>query len=142
MSKFITKIKWRKGLACLLGVLLVMLGFGVFPFRPVIDKVDSALGVWIIRNSGGPAEKKELVLLGIDEASMALDSLDPDEIASNPTLSLMNDRFPWDRRVWAEAIDRLAGAGAKLIVFDLIFTSASDPEADAAFAAEIKRHTG
>lgn len=142
MSKFITKIKWRKGLACLLGVLLVMLGFGVFPFRPVIDKVDSALGVWIIRNSGGPAEKKELVLLGIDEASMALDSLDPDEIASNPTLSLMNDRFPWDRRVWAEAIDRLAGAGAKLIVFDLIFTSASDPEADAAFAAAIQRHPG
>ena len=46
------------------------------------------------------------------------------------------------RRVWADAIDRLADAGARLTVLDLIFSEASDPEADAALAAAIKRHPG
>ena len=143
MSKFITKIKWRKGLACLVGVLLVMLGFGVFPWgRALIDRLDRSVGDLIIRYSGGPAEKKELVLLGIDEASMAMDGPDPAEIAASPALSLMKNRFPWDRRVWAQTIDRLADAGAKLIVFDIVFSSPSNPEADAALAAAIQRHPG
>lgn len=134
---------WRKSVACLVGVVIVMLGFGVFPLgRVLIDRMDRSLGDWIIRNSGGPAEKKELVLLGIDEASLALDALDPAEVSASPTLSLMGDRFPWSRKVWAQAIDRLASAGAKLIILDLIFSSESDPDADAELAAAIQRYPG
>jgi len=134
---------WRKSVACLAGIAIVMLGFGVFPYgRVLIERTDRALGDWIVRHSGGPAEKEELVMLGIDEASLSLDALDPAEIAASPALSLMGKRFPWDRRIWAEAIDRLAGAGAKLIVMDLIFSEASDPESDAALAAAIQRHPG
>lgn len=135
--------RWRKSFACLVGVAVVMLGFGVFPVgRVLVDSWDRALGDWIIRNTDGPPEKKELVLLGIDEASLALDALDPAEVAASPTLSMMSTRFPWDRRVWAQAIDRLAGAGAKLIILDLIFSSASEPEADAELAAAIQRYPG
>jgi adenylate cyclase len=135
--------RWRKSFACLVGVGIVMLGFGVFPWgRLWIARMDRAVGDWIVRFSGGPPEKKELVLLGIDEPSLALDALDPTEIAASPALSLMTTPFPWDRRVWAMAIDRLAGAGAKLIVLDLIFSSASNPEADAALAAAIQRYPG
>ncbi len=135
--------RWRKSFACLVGIAIVMLGFGAFPYgRVLIERTDRALGDWIVRHSGGPAEKEELVMLGIDEASLSLDALDPAEIAASPALSLMSKRFPWDRRVWAEAIDRLVGAGAKLIVLDLIFSEASDPEADAALAAAIQRHPG
>ena len=80
---------WRKSVACLMGVMIVMLGFGLFPFgRALIDRMDRSMGDWIIRNSGGPAEKEELVLLGIDEASMALDALDPAEVSASPALSL------------------------------------------------------
>lgn len=133
----------RKSIACLAGVLIILLGFGWFPVgRALMDRTDRSLGDWIIRNSGGPPEKKELVLLGIDEASMALDALDPAEIDASPTLSMMGDRFPWSRKVWAQAIDRLAGAGAKLVVIDLIFSSESDPEADAELAAAIQRYPG
>ena len=144
--------RWRKSFACVVGIVIVMLGFGRLPSLDgrgwfpngwlLIERIDREFGDWIIRNSGGPPEKKELVLLGIDDASMALDGLDPSEIAASPVLSLMNQRFPWDRRVWAGVIDRLAGAGAKLIVLDLIFSEASDPEADAELAAAIKRHPG
>ncbi|MEO8617100.1 MAG: adenylate/guanylate cyclase domain-containing protein [Luteolibacter sp.] len=137
--------RWRKAFACLVGIVIVMLGFGALPFRNgrvLIERMDREFGDWIIRRSGGPAEKEELVLLGIDEASMSLDGLAPAEVAASPALSLMNQRFPWDRRVWARAIDRLAGAGAKLIVLDLIFSESSDPDADAELAAAIKRHPG
>jgi len=135
--------RWRKSFACLVGIAIVMLAFGVFSFgRVFIERMDRAVGDWIVGMSGGPPEKDELVLLGIDEASLALDALDPAEVAASPALSLMSARFPWDRRVWAMAIDRLAGAGAKLIVLDLIFSSASDPEADAELAAAIQRYPG
>ena len=138
--------RWRKSFACLVGILIVMLGFGEFERFPngwvLIERTDRAIGDWIIRRSGGPVEKNELVLLGIDDASMSLDGLDPAELAASPALSLINQRFPWDRRVWAEAIDRLAGAGAKLIVLDLIFAEASDAAADAELAAAIQRHPG
>lgn len=135
--------RFRKSFACLVGIAIVMLGFGLLPYgRTVIERTDRALGDWVVRHSGQPVEKEQLVLLGIDEASLSLDALDPAEIAASPTLSLMKQRWPWDRRVWAEAIDRLAGAGAKLIVLDLIFSEASDPEADAALAAAIQRHPG
>lgn len=142
-TSFILWKRWRKSFACLVGIVIVVIGFGLFPYgRVLIDRTDRAFGDWIVRRSGGPAEKPELVLLGIDEASLSLDALESTEIAENPMLSLMSKRFPWDRRVWAHAIDRLAEAGAKLIVLDLIFSDASDPEADAELAAAIQRHPG
>ncbi len=133
--------RWRKSVACLLGIMIVMLGFGVFDAgRGQIERTDRAFGDWIVRHGDGPPERKDLVLLGIDETS--LEGLDPVEDAANPVLSIMHQRFPWDRRVWAQAIDRLAGAGAKLIVLDLFFSEPSEPEADAELAAAIRRHPG
>lgn len=46
----------------------------------------------------------------------------------------------WDRRLHAGLIDRLAGAGARRIVFDVLFTEPGpDPEADKALAEAISR---
>jgi len=133
--------RWRKTFACLVGISVAMLALGGNRFgRSLIDRTDRAFGDWIIRHSGGPTENRNLVLLGIDEESMSLDNLEPGEIAASPALALMNQRFPWDRRVWALAIDRLAGAGAKLIVLDLIFSEPSDPVADAALSEALQRH--
>ncbi|MEI6653508.1 MAG: adenylate/guanylate cyclase domain-containing protein [Verrucomicrobiota bacterium] len=133
--------RWRKSVACLVGIAVVMLGFGVSPYgRVLIERSDRAFGDWIVRVSGGPPERRDLVLLGIDEDSQKLDAPDPTEIAANPTLSLMKQRFPWDRRVWARAIDRLADAGARLIVLDLIFSEPSEPEADKALGEALQRH--
>ncbi len=131
----------KRLLVALAGVLLVLLGFGVFSHGKFkVAEMDREIQDQIIRLSGGPPERDDFVLLGIDEASLALDSLSDDEIGESKTLQQMKQRFPWDRRVWAAAIDRLAEAGAKLIVVDLVFAEPSDPEADDELAAAIARH--
>ncbi|MDX1679995.1 MAG: adenylate/guanylate cyclase domain-containing protein [Akkermansiaceae bacterium] len=123
------------------GVLSVVVFFGVLP-QGAMFVIDSDREVYdrIIRSGGGPEEREDFVLLGIDEASLSLSNLSPEEIEGNETLGMMKDRFPWDRRVWAEAIERLIGAGAKLVVLDLVFAEPGSPEEDAALAAVIAAH--
>ncbi|WP_328284447.1 CHASE2 domain-containing protein [Paenibacillus tarimensis] len=49
--------------------------------------------------------------------------------------------FPWDRSLYAELITKLAEAGAKAIALDVILSEpGSDPYADAAMAAVMKRY--
>lgn len=48
-------------------------------------------------------------------------------------------RWPWPRRYHAQLTDRLTAAGARRIVFDIQFYSATDPDEDAALAEAIKR---
>jgi adenylate cyclase len=80
----------------------------------------------------------EFVFLGIDEASKQLDQVSPEEIASSPALQKMRQEFPWSRAVYAELVDRLCDAGARLIIFDLTF----DPEraGNEEFRAALDRH--
>lgn len=64
-----------------------------------------------------------ITVVGIDEASFA-------------TLGL---QWPWPRRLHAELVDRLAAAGAVLIVFDIVFSEPSNKEDDKRFAESIRR---
>src|ERR1051325_3645675 len=80
----------------------------------------------------------DLVFLGIDEASMKLDQVSPDEVRDSPALQKMREGFPWSRAVYANLIDKLCDTGARLIIFDMAF----DPErdGDAEFASALDRH--
>jgi adenylate cyclase len=51
-------------------------------------------------------------------------------------------KFPWPREVHAAAVDVLRQAGAKVIVYDFLFTSGSSygPDDDKLFARALKRH--
>ncbi len=87
----------------------------------------------------GPDIRDDLVFLGIDERSLRVDVAE-DLLAENPILAMMADRFPWDRRVYAAAVDQLLDAGARLVVLDLVFSEPSDPDADIALRDTIARH--
>ncbi len=79
-----------------------------------------------------------IVFLTIDQASVQLDQLFPEEITASPELSAMKKGWPWSRQVYAALLDRLSGASAKVVLFDLIFpTSAAG---DDAFRAALDRH--
>src|SRR5882724_2691767 len=62
-----------------------------------------------------------------------------EELASNRAFQLMTERpFPWSREVWALLLDRLFGAGARLVIFDLMFNPPND--GDPAFHAALDRY--
>jgi adenylate cyclase len=135
--------RWSKAVASLFGIALVMLAFGWYPQgRAGADSIDRQTWDWILRHSGGPPERDDLVFLAIDDASLSLAGLSEAEVAASPVLGWMGRRFPWDRRVWAAVVDRLADSGAKLIVIDLVFSEPSDEIADTAFAETLERHRG
>ena len=48
-------------------------------------------------------------------------------------------RWPWPRSIHAALVDRLQASGARLVAFDVDFSSASEPREDAAFAAALQR---
>ena len=50
--------------------------------------------------------------------------------------------WPWPRRLHADLVDRLVGAGVAGIAFDIDFSAPSTPESDRAFAAALERSGG
>ena len=79
-----------------------------------------------------------LVFLGIDKPSVQLDELFPEEIGSVRPLTLMAQGFPWSREVYALAQERLVGAGAKLVIYDLLFPQPAN--GDHLFRAALDAH--
>ncbi|MCE0496769.1 MAG: adenylate/guanylate cyclase domain-containing protein [Methylacidiphilales bacterium] len=73
-----------------------------------------------------------LVFLAIDGPSIKLDALDDATIANSKGLLLIraSDGFPFQRSVYGEVCDRLFGAGAKVVGFDLIFRDPKPEDAD------------
>ena len=81
----------------------------------------------------------DFVFLGIDQSTLELPPLSAEEIASNRAFQLMTERpYPWSREVWALLLDRLFAAGARLVMFDIIFNPPN--EGDPAFHAALDRY--
>ena len=64
-----------------------------------------------------------ITVVGIDEASF----------------SELGLQWPWPRRLHADLVDRLAAAGAAVIVFDIVFAEASTKEDDRRLTESIRR---
>lgn len=63
---------------------------------------------------------ERLALIGIDKPIYEADFSD-EELQREPVLRDMQTDYPWSRAVWARLIEKLAGAGAKVIVIDVVF---------------------
>lgn len=87
---------------------------------------------------------QRLLFLGIDSASVSLSQLDLDTLFADAppgspearALMLMAAGWPWSREVYALLADRLIDAGARAIVFDLLFPKSAngDDALQSAFA--------
>ncbi len=83
------------------------------------------------------------MFLGIDDASLRLDGLWPEEIAASPALKMMSEGkgpLNFSREVYALLLDRLMTAGARVVVFDMIFPNPGS--GDEAFRAALDRYRG
>jgi len=81
----------------------------------------------------------DIMLVGIQNSSLKIDDeLSTNEITASPTLQLMDHPWPWDRAVYAAVLEKLMNAGAKVVVFDLVFASETDGDND--FANDLLKY--
>ncbi len=99
--------------------------------------------VWMVQNRGQVTPPPQVVILAIDEDSLAQGEFYTSHPEKFPYLAAF-EKWPWRRSVYAEVIDKLMAAGAKSVAFDVIFTSPSTyGEADdRAFHQALERHAG
>ena len=75
----------------------------------------------IVRHGIKNATPDNMVFLAVDEASLDLSQLEPEEIEASPALTMMAQEFPWSRAVYAAVIEKVLGAGARVLVLDVHF---------------------
>ena len=99
----------------------------------------------IARSGRTAASNPDLVFLAIDAQSIGFDETDiqsyhlsSDGSDETRALRLMSKGWPWSREVYAAVLDRLTNAGARVVIFDLNFPTATVN--DPAFRAALDRH--
>ncbi len=86
---------------------------------------------------GRHAEKHpDIVYLAIDHRSFTLDGFSPEEIEASRPLSLISEGWPWSREVHGLILDRLARAGARVVLFDLLLIGERDGDEKLRAAAD------
>ncbi len=85
--------------------------------------VDDRLFDWLSTTAAPIPEDSPIILVGIDESSFR-------------ELGL---QWPWPREVHGALVDALTRAGASVIALDILFAEPSDPEADQALAAAVRK---
>ena len=126
---------------CVFWTSLIFVGhfFPTAPFVSVPWRGEQSFEDLLRREGRKTTPPRDFVFLGIDQSTLQLPPLTPEEIASNRGLQLLSERpWPWSREVWVLLLDRLFAAGARLVMFDLVFNNPSD--GDLAFHAALDRY--
>jgi adenylate cyclase len=89
-------------------------------------------------NRAGKPAHPEIKLVGLANSTLSMDELAPEEIAASPALQLMQQPWPWDRRVYAAVLEKLMASGAKVVVFDFVFAAQTD--GDGVFAQALQKY--
>ena len=125
--------------AFITGGIIAVHFFPDLPFLSAVWRQEQNFQDFLEREGRKTPTRPDLVFLGIDESSLDLSSLLPEEIEGNRAFQLMTERPPpWSREVWALLLDRLFGAGARLVMFDMVFGQPGD--GDAVFREAIDRY--
>ncbi|MDQ6625598.1 MAG: adenylate/guanylate cyclase domain-containing protein [Verrucomicrobiota bacterium] len=120
------------------GVIIAAAMFRNLPFADSVWANEITFRDALARKARRTAIHPEFVFLGIDEPSKKLDQVSEEEVASSPVLQAMRNGYPWSRDVHAALVERLCAAGARLIIFDVMFDR--DRPGDEQFAAALERH--
>ncbi len=132
---------WILALICAFWTGLIFLGhfFPGTPFLSVPWGGEQSFEDLLRREGRKTPTRDDFVFLGIDQSTLQLPPMTTEEIAGSRAFQLMTERpFPWSREVWALLLDRLFGAGARLVMFDMIFSPPND--GDPAFHATLDRY--
>ena len=126
---------------CAFCVGLVVLGHFLpnLPFLSAVWEQEQTFQDFLQRQGRKAPTHPEFVFLGIDQTTLELPPFTPEELASNRAFQLMTARpYPWSREVWALLLDRLFAAGARGVMFDMLFNPPND--GDAIFREALDRY--
>jgi len=126
---------------CVFWTGLIFLGyfFPMTPFLSVPWRAEQSFEDLLRREGRKTATRNDFVFLGLDQSTLELPPLTPDEIANNRAFQVMTERpFPWSREIWALLLDHLFSAGARVVMFDVMFDQQKD--GDPAFHAALDRY--
>ena len=128
-------------LICVCWTGLILLGHFLpgLPFLSAPWRGEQSFEDLLRREGRKTAPPRDFVFLGLDQSTLHLPPMTAEEIAGSRALQLMTEQpFPWSREVWALLLDRLFAAGARLVMFDLIFDKPED--GDSAFHTALDRY--
>ncbi|MFN2476775.1 MAG: CHASE2 domain-containing protein, partial [Chthoniobacterales bacterium] len=120
------------------GAIVAAAMFRNLPFADSVWANEITFRDALARKARRTAVHPEFVFLGIDEPSKRLDQVTDEEVATSPVLQAIRNGYPWSRDVHAELIRRLCEAGARLVIFDVMFNP--DRPGDEQFAAALERY--
>ncbi len=119
------------------GAIIAAALFRSVPFADTLWQNETRFRDALAKKARRTTPRPDFVFLGIDEASRKLDQVSDEEVAASPALSAMRNGYPWSRDVHAALVQQLCEAGARLVVFDMIFDR--DRPGDDEFAAVLER---
>jgi adenylate cyclase len=128
-------------LICLFWTGLIFVGhfFPTAPFVSVPWRGEQSFEDLLRREGRKTTPPRDFVFLGIDQSTLQLPPLTPEELAGSRGLQLLSERpYPWSRELWVLLLDRLFAGGARLVMFDLVFNNPND--GDLAFHAALDRY--
>ena len=104
--------------------------FPAAPFLSTIWSGERSFADVLRREGRKTATHKDFVFLGIDQASLSLKP-EGEDWSNNRALQLMSEHaYPWSREVWGLLLDRLFEAGARLVMFDIVFDKPKEGDDD------------
>src|SRR5437764_6151627 len=110
------------------------------PALPVLSQVwghQQTLEDWLHRTGRRTSTHPEFVFVAISTKSLA--GPESTKAGKDRMLQLMAEHpFPWSREVWARLLDRLFESGARLVIFNLVFSSPN--EGDQVFRVALDRY--
>ncbi len=115
----------RLAIAATAAILFVSaLGITLVPWQQKWQQMKFFAQDWQARIGAKTPVDDRLVLIGIDKQFQTSDFTD-EELQREPVLKDLKNKpnWPWPRTVYARLIEKLSGAGAKVIVIDLVFAS-------------------
>lgn len=99
---------------------------GTLVATPLFEDADSHWRSLAFRVRGKRRPPPELVILDVDEASIGVaDRLPPEQIAASPLWRRMESTWPWPRALQAELAALVLEAGARQVVFTLLYPQPS-----------------
>ncbi len=112
--------------------------FPAAPFLSTIWRGERSFADVLRREGRKTKTHSDFVFLGIDQTSLSLKP-EGEDWSNNRALQLMSEQpYPWSREVWGLLLDRLFQAGARLVMFDIVFDKPN--EGDEIFHAALDRY--